>query len=125
MIMTQKEIYQALLNGETLINDLTQEKIHLSDEWLVNEKGEHTAESFLYIDNWEIYKDPKDDPKQWIGKLCLFWDEDAPDGWKVIGFLGNYMDDRESPFYETTGNNWMYCRPATREEVEQYLVKEN
>lgn len=67
----------------------------------------------------------ENDPKQWIGKLCLFWDECAPDGRKVIGFLSNYMDERKSPFYEATGNNWMCCRPATREEVEQYLVKEN
>lgn len=119
MAMTLNEIFQALANGKTLINNYGK-KVCTNGDTLVDEEGNTTYITFACPRDWEIYKDPKD-PENWIGKLCWFWDGRKDD--KFIGFLSEYTPKNESPFWRDNGFNWEHCRPLTREEVEQYLVK--
>lgn len=121
MTMTLKEIYQALINDETLISK-SGNKVRIKNNKLVEEDGSQNYTSFASPESWSIYKDPND-PKNWIGKLCWFWDICEDD--KLIGFLSDYCPKNESPFWRDKGFTWENCRPLTREEVEQYLVKEN
>ena len=122
MTMTLKEIYQALANGETLISK-SGNKVRIKNNKLVEEDGSQNYTSFASPESWSIYKDPKD-PKNWIGKICWFWDGCTEDN-KLIGLLLDYYPKNASPFGRADGFNWENCRPLTREEVEQYLVKEN
>lgn len=118
--MTLKEIYQALLDDETLINVKTGHKLRFNNDYLIDETGNRTWETFVNEYEWEIYKDPKE-PENWVRKLCWFWD-DVEDQ-KVLGILTNY--GRSGQFEMDYDIIYEHCRPATREEVEQYLVKEN
>lgn len=120
MTMTLKEIFLAFGNEEILINKETGLKAQIKDNVIVNiENG--TPVSFVGFrpENWEIYKDPKD-PKNWMHKLCVFWNEED----KTFGLLLSYHAGEEVQFYN--GTRWYdNCRPATKEEAEQYLVKED
>lgn len=75
-----------------------------------------------FMDEAKLKTQP--DYKSWVGKLCWFWDQ-KDDGDKCIGFLKSYNADAGYPFIKNNGTTWKNCRPLTREEVEQYLVKEN
>lgn len=120
MAMTLKEIYQALINDENL-TDKDGNKVRIKDNKLVDENGIQSYVSFTNPEHWEIYKDPKD-PKNWIGKMVYLWDEG--DKQKVLRLLGEYYKDERCPFF-SGGFYYQNCRPLTKEEVEQYLVKEN
>lgn len=120
MTMTLKEIYQALLNDETL-TDKDGNKVRIKDNKLVDENGIQSYVSFTNPELWEVYKDPKD-PKNWIGKLCWFWGNVEEQ--KEVGILTTHYGC--SGHFELNYDIlYEHCRPLTREEVEQYLVKEN
>ena len=56
---SQAEIYQALLDGKTIISNLTNTKIKLNDDgMLINEDEYVIIATFEFFDQWEILEEP-------------------------------------------------------------------
>lgn len=61
-----------------------------------------------------------ENPKDWIGKLCWFWDYD--DTKKGLGVLLEIEDEQQYPYKTTVslvgGTFYKHCSPVKREEIE-------
>ena len=124
----QREIYQALLAGETLINK-TLFTVKMNKEGMLesskDESKGYTALFNTLFDNpskWQIYKEPK-------------WHKNIPDGgvlcwvrhhpndhyWPypvvVIGF--NNSTNRPYTTYEK--GNWYEAKPLTKQEIQVFM----
>jgi len=110
----QKEIYEALLDGETLIN-VTFNKVHLNEEdFLVSERGEILDIKFINPNLWQIYKEPK-------------WYENIPEGGVLCWVSGNlqivraYDKAYEYGFMITEGHCCKNPTPLTKQETQVFM----
>ncbi len=58
------------------------------------------------------------DPKEWVGCLCWFWNE--TEKFKSVGVLTGVNFVYEYPFCKNTGNcliDYQNCRPVKKSEV--------
>lgn len=121
--MTLNEFYDNLSSGKNLRAKSwgKDEYICLKNGKFINEKGEEIILHTIDLEEFEVYIDLKD-PKNWVGKLCWFWGVDEEQ--KKLAILTRFDDGSLCKFGAAFG--WYKdCCPLTREEVEQYLVKEN
>ncbi len=112
----QREIYEALLAGETLFWD--EDIIHLDENgFLVNENGLLESWIFSEPEKWQIYKEPK-------------WYENIPDGGVLCKCgTGDYInviysistDDGGERIFLDKETWWYFATPLTRKEVNTFL----
>lgn len=58
--------------------------------------------------------------KEWIGKVCKFWDDPKYPQCCKYYVLENIYEDDESPFYVAEGGvdiGFRYCMPVTKDEI--------
>ena len=108
----QREIYEALLAGETLI-DTDGRIVSFNPNGMLMNIGEKAGYSFNEPHKWQIYKEPK-------------WYENIPDGgvlcWcsdegivkfvdNITRFNGNYQG----------GSAWSKATPLTKQEIQVFM----
>jgi len=111
----QREIYEALLAGETLISvDFATAK--LVDGKLFNDVGEQSVVAFIQPEIWQIFKESK-----WYenipdgGVLCYCKDR-AHDGTRIINVTA-YREDHYQSMYST----WKFAKPLTKQEIQVFM----
>ena len=113
----QREIYEALLAGETLdAKDFINEKVKLNERGrLVNQNGDLSEQLFAVPANWSIYKEPK-------------WYENIPDGgvlcWvngeKIVDSITDYDSDFKNRF-TSANDNFHSAKPLTKQEIQVFM----
>ena len=123
----QREIYEALLAGETLIHAKGFKLIMLENGVMVDAKTLLRKEQhFTWPEDWQIYTIPK-------------WYENIPDGGVLcvcgtsesIRLIESFVlkcispDSAAVPIFRTKdydGGDWWYlCRPATKQEIQVFM----
>jgi hypothetical protein len=114
---SQREIYQALIDGKTLVdNSGTTKRIDVVTGFLIDSQGDKTEESFYIPENWSEYKEP-----QWYDKIpeegILCWVDSLEENnknfcVKIKHFSGLY-------FVDTIGGKWRCAKPVKPEECYQ------
>lgn len=123
----QREIYEALLAGETLTRDDTA-FVKLNDAGLLVDAGtgEHDKWEFYPWEPWQIYKEPA-------------WYENIPEG-GVLCWCGTSkslrliessvnkslsLDSNVATVFRTKDYDesdwWLLCRPATKQEIQVFM----
>jgi len=126
-IMTQQEIWAALVNGEKIIGGNKKLlfkfiygelylKVINGGEW---EKAKDTT--FKYNEDFSIYKEP-----QWTDRLpCLCWVWDDEERLKIIALVTCFNNKVSDP-YQTKINygDWFkHAEPLTEEDWQKYKAK--
>ena len=122
----QREIYEALLAGETLdAKDFINEKVKLNERGrLVNQNGDLSEQLFAVPANWSIYKEPK-----WYenipdgGVLC--WVSDNTIDYQDITVITHiFMDEKK---YANCNKRYLEAKPLTKQEIQVFMdnVPEN
>ncbi len=112
----QREIYEALLAGETLTH-AEGIKAKLDNNGYVTQ----IPQSFLFPEQWQIYKEPK-----WYenipdgGVLCWVKDGEGKEFNKYPEMVINYCDD-STHFFETPNESWMYADPLTKTQIQMFM----
>ena len=109
----QREIYEALLAGETLIQDFHGIHIKLKDGYLYNVRQEVRDDwSFNSPIDWEIYKEPAK------------WYENIPEGgvlcWYKNGISVIY-NSTAITLYATEGCALSNATPLTKQEIQGFM----
>ena len=118
----QREIYEALLAGETLISSVSKDRIKLNDEgglvWVGS--GEECHSSFMIIDIWQIYKEPK-----WYenipegGVLCSGNDDEDKDD--VLCVIEEYFGSKRNYKFRDGDLGWKNAIPLTKQEIQVFM----
>ena len=118
--MNTKEMMQALLSGETIVDATDGER-----RWLCEDSGNIRSSSRnpswvpRTSGNWKIYKKPE-------------WCNNIPEGgvlcWvglsgKVITPIIKHDPSIPSPFIDANGPRWVDAIPLTRAEIQVYMDK--
>ena len=114
----QREIYEALLAGETLIRD-SLFKIKLRPGENVDINSSLFLLLFDYPEAWQIYKEPK-------------WYENIPEGgvlcWCTDGVLNfpeiiiSYKDETERKFsFRSKDSHYSNAIPLTKQEIQNFM----
>ena len=124
----QREIYEALLAGETLgAKDFINTKVRLNEKGqLVDENSCLSEQLFAVPANWQIYKEPK-------------WYENIPEGgvlcWcgtsKSLRLIESFVLRSSSPHSNAMpvfrtkdydeGDWWLLCEPLTTKEINTFF----
>jgi len=119
----QREIYEALLAGETLIGLLSGARYKLADDNLVcisdGRKERSSDNSFVAKENYEIYTKPE-------------WFENIPDGGVLCWVKNNQQCGyRSLPeiidmcsdgcYRSVSGQYWNYSAPLTKQEIQVFM----
>jgi len=113
----QKEIYEALLAGETLIN-VKFNKVKMIDSFIYNERNEGINPNFINPNVWQIYKEPE-------------WHENIPDG-GVLCWCKDLESEKEvidqirseganNGYYSSSYKHWCYAKPLTKREIQTFV----
>lgn len=128
--MNQKEIYQALSDGETIQQTHSDGNLYLYK--FINDKVHclHSGQtiwrlcdiSFHYTvcDNYSIYKEPV-----WTDNLpclCWVWDNDDTSE-RYIGLVTNFDPSDNESYYVIDGNWYKYAEPITDDDYNKYKAK--
>jgi hypothetical protein len=108
---TQAEIFQALLDGKTVIyNRGYSSPCHLQDGIVVDERGIPVNYTFLDSENWSIYEEPKPKKQVWEWRY-----RKAGKEWYVDGILcdeirasvlfDNFEYEKHAGPFEVTSND--------------------
>ena len=114
----QREIYEALLAGETLIHKGGM-KAKLINGGFIPSDGYLSQPYFYTTDNWQIYKEPK-------------WYENIPEGgvlcWCTDGVLNfpeiivSYKDETERSFsFHSKDSHYQNAKPFTLQEIQVFI----
>ena len=121
----QREIYEALLAGETLTSEGVD--VFFKNGELRTSEGIRCTYTFVYPEDWQIYKEPAK------------WYENIPDGGVLcvcgtsesIRLIESFVlkcispDSAAVPIFRTKdydGGDWWYlCRPATKQEIQVFM----
>ena len=60
--------------------------------------------------------DPYAEQRQWIGRLCRFWDEEHVPSFDIIGILTDINDKEYRPFQVNHRDRWEHCEPVKPDE---------
>ena len=117
---SQAEIYQALLDGETLYSESFDNIIKLDGNGSqIDKHGESANYGFVRPQDWEIYKKPEWYETAEPGKvLCWFWGDD-----KECKFADVFIQ-RNTEGYEYRSSqlgDWKNCQPLTKEEIQEFM----
>lgn len=114
----QKEIYEALLAGETLIEDNGDKAVLLNGNLYDPSHNMFISRSFMAFRSWQIYKEP-------------VWYENIPEGGVLcwIGDYGKIIKDLPvtitkhscSGFTSVIGTNWVKAQPLTKQEIKVFM----
>lgn len=107
-----------LLNCIKKINELVdvvnsivsvQEKL-IDSRFVVETKHEEPADNSEKVNCQENAQDKFTEQRNWIGKLCKFWDYDGEEKW--FGILEHI--DKNSPYTYCVSGDWWYkhCEPV-------------
>ena len=114
----QREIYEALLAGETLEGHSDLIKFKEGELVSLINNNRHPAWVFNHPGKWQIHKEPK-------------WYENIPDG-GVLCWCKDGESDKESigqinekgkanGYYTASYKHWIYATPLTKQEIQAYL----
>jgi len=109
----QREIYEALLAGETLVSNDGHE-VNITDNGNLTTRGSIT--SFVYPSDWQIHKEPK-----WYenipdgGVLCWCYDVGDVAVIRNIKRLNGLNTDQQSI------NFWNKAIPLTKQEIQLFM----
>ena len=114
----QREIYEALLAGETLISSNgVKAKFNKEGELVSREPHNYLLEAFDNSGDWQIYKEPK-------------WYENIPDGgvlcWVTDACMRHpeiiykYVTGSLGP-YKSTETGWSNAEPLTKQEIQVFM----
>ena len=117
----QREIYTALLAGETL-SDASNNTARLNGVGeLVNRIGRAIPDNFYFPDNWKIYKEPK-----WYenipdgGVLCWVADDKSQlDRKSTTRIITNTLTSRDG--FRCDSGSWVYAAPLTKQEIQVFM----
>jgi len=112
----QREIYEALLDGESLMHTETKVKVRLNaDDLLIREDTKDlTSITFISYVEWQIYKEPK-------------WYENIPEGGVLCWVSGNihviteYEKLDEIGFKINAGHWCKNPKPLTKQETQVFM----
>jgi len=116
----QKECYEALSAGETLVNSNGNlAKLNKVGDLVSVEPYEYLLEAFDNSGDWQIYKEPK-------------WYENIPDGgvlcWvkglgrpTIITTIDKYEPIEECPFSSITKVRYQKVWPLTKQEIQVFM----
>jgi len=116
---SQREIYEALLTGETLVSAFNNIKVKLVDGALKDISGKgQDDQTFRAPDNWDIYKEPK-------------WYENIPEGGVLCWCCKNvdsakYLriiikKDNNTSFWDNNKEPWGFAIPLTKQEIQVFM----
>jgi len=119
----QRDIYAALLAGETLMHNETKVKVMLNTDGLLirEDTKDLTSITFISYVEWQIYTKPR-------------WYENIPEG-GVLCWIGDDEDTLNSKIafriildtaktrggFKAAEGFWGYAEPLTKQEIQVYL----
>jgi hypothetical protein len=113
---SQKEIYEALLDGKTLVHECGSiKRIDLLTGFVVDEKGIKSCSYFDKPDSWSEYKEPQwyDNIRPSSGYPCWLWNDSSI---KVMGLVVKYENNK---FITSIGCKWDFAETVKPEECYQ------
>ena len=117
----QREIYQALLDGETLINAKFTKVILDNGQLRAVHKVGFAEEmpNFLYPQIWQIYKEPKGYENIPDGGV-LCWCYDEPETY--VRIITEYCDDKITHKFKTNYGGFVGdATPLTKQEIQVFV----
>ena len=114
----QREIYEALLAGETLIDESNNSARLNGLGELINRINRNAPDNFLFPNQWQIYKEKK-------------WYENIPDG-GVLCWCKDGESDKEvtdivteqgsaNGYFTPNLKHWIYATPLTLQEIQAFM----
>jgi len=114
----QRVIYEALLAGEVLTSEGVD--VFFKNGELRTSEGGRCTYTFVYPEDWQIYKEPK-----WYENIpegsfipCKVWDNKKDVRYAFVAGITDYKDF----FYKTSaGGAWKNAERLTKQEIQIYL----
>lgn len=118
----QREIYEVLLAGETLINTGNGKKIHFNVNSLITDmRGVSVFETFSSPQYWEIHT-----PAKWYenipegGVLCWVWDNREASK-SITGIISIQFPNEAGFKFISHDCNWINAIPLTKQEIQAFM----
>ena len=114
----QREIYKALLAGETLVHVKGHSVTMDAGGSLIAPDGVGYEPHFFKVEEWEIYKEP-----EWCenipdgGVLC--WCKDGESDKEVVDIV--VEQGSNNGYYTPNFKHWIYAAPLTKKEIQAFM----